>query len=182
LRPHGPTPPRSVRSHAPRGVYAPHIVCEARTVHIRPGPRSTLTPHLVVPARYAPPESPLNAARLSAGGLGRGRAATLRRGFRAAFTGANRSKNVYSRGEKTRTARPLPTAYLWHLTHAAWNLLRRIETGNTPRAPRDARALRFGNRVAIWWEEPPASSAVSGWYTAKVFDPIVEHSTQHIFK
>ena len=36
--------------------------------------------------------------------------------------------------------------------------------------------------MAIWWEEPPASSAVSGWYTAKVFDPIVEHSTQHIFK
>ena len=70
----------------------------------------------------------------------------------------------------------------WHLTHAAWNLLRRIETGNTPRAPLDARALRYGNRIAIWWEEPPASGATSGWYTAKVFDPIVERSTQHIFK
>ena len=91
MRPHGPTPPRSVHSHAPRGVYAPHIVCEARTVHIRSGPGSTLTPHLGVPARYAPPESPLNAARLGAGGLGRGRATTLRRGFRAAFTGANQS-------------------------------------------------------------------------------------------
>jgi hypothetical protein len=91
LRPHRPTPTRSVHSHAPRGVYAPHIVCEARTVHIRSGPGSTLAPRLGAPARYTPPESPLNAARLGAGGLGRGRATTLRRGFRAAFTGANQS-------------------------------------------------------------------------------------------
>ena len=74
--------------------------------------------------------------------------------------------------------KPPSPAYAWHLTHAAWNLLRRIEHGNTSATPKSANALLNGHRIAVWWGEsdPPC------WYTAKVIDPIIDRSTQHIVR
>ena len=74
-----------------------------------------------------------------------------------------------------------PPDYTWLPTHAAWNLLRRIEQGNTTTAPQDAHALRSGDKIAVWWEEPdPATPAC--WYTAKVVDTTIERSAQHTVK
>ena len=77
--------------------------------------------------------------------------------------------------------RPPPPDHTWHLTHAAWNLLRRIEHGNTSATPRDAHALRKGHKIAVWWEEPDPT-VPSCWYTAKVIDPAPERHTQHTVK
>ena len=68
-------------------------------------------------------------------------------------------------------SKPPSPAYTWRLTHSAWNLLRRIEQGNTSyTAPKDAHALRSGHKIAVWWEEPDPA-VPSCWYTAKVIDP-----------
>ena len=74
--------------------------------------------------------------------------------------------------------KPPSPNYTWHLTHAAWNLLRRIEQGNTTTAPKDAHALRSGDKIAVWWEEPD-SAVPACWYTAKVVDTTIERSAQH---
>ena len=90
---------------------------------------------------------------------------------------------IYAGAMKTLYFTPTQTqyAYTWRLTHTQWNLLRRIEQGNTTPArgtPKDARSLRKGHRVAIWWDEPDADTK-PGWYTAKIFDPLVENHDQH---
>ena len=71
--------------------------------------------------------------------------------------------------------------YVWHLTHAAWNLLRRIEKGNTSpaAAPTLARALRRKHRVAIWCSPMPDEDFPPGWYTAKIIDPHPQNHDQH---
>ena len=53
-----------------------------------------------------------------------------------------------------------------------WNLLRRIEHGNTAATPTVASALRPGHRIAVWWEDPDPTKA--SWYTAKVLESKVE--------
>ena len=68
--------------------------------------------------------------------------------------------------------------YSWRLTHTQWNLLRRIEHGNTSATPKNANALLNGHKIAVWWEEPDPT-VPSCWYTAKVIDPTDEKNTQH---
>ena len=68
--------------------------------------------------------------------------------------------------------------YTWRITHAKWNLLRRIERGNTAAraAPRVAHALRKGHKIAIWCADK------AEWYTAKVVDSAPQRGTQHTVK
>ena len=73
----------------------------------------------------------------------------------------------------------LAPPYDWHLTHAAWNLQRRIEHGNTA-TPTLARALRNKHRVAIWCSPEPDEDFPQGWYTAKIIDPQTENHNQHL--
>ena len=70
--------------------------------------------------------------------------------------------------------------YVWRISHAKWNLLRRIEHGNTTTSavPRVANALRKGHKIAVWWQETDPAKT-SRWYTAKVVDTTVERGTQH---
>ena len=84
----------------------------------------------------------------------------------------------YSTTSQTRVVHPLTrppqyTPYLWGISHAKWNLLRKIEHGNTSSAPiKVASALKPGHRIAVWWQEPdPANSR---WYTARILKSIVE--------
>ena len=89
-------------------------------------------------------------------------------------------RGVHTRVTYTYEARkPPPPDYTWLPTHAAWNLLRRIEQGNTTTAPQNAHALRRGDKIAVWWTEPdPATHDC--WYTAKVVvDTTTERSNQH---
>ena len=71
------------------------------------------------------------------------------------------------------TRPPQHTPYFWGISHAKWNLLRRIEHGNTSSAPiRVASALRTGHKIAVWWQEPdPANSR---WFIAKILESKVE--------
>eukprot|EP00964_Phaeocystis_antarctica_P011563 scaffold6396_cov72-Phaeocystis_antarctica.AAC.3 len=90
-------------------------------------------------------------------------------------TGGAASPPLYSFSFEPRSQAP---AYTWLPTHAAWNLLRRIEQGNTTTAPQNAHALRRGDKIAVWWTEPdPATHDC--WYTAKVVDTTTERSNQH---
>ena len=75
----------------------------------------------------------------------------------------------------------LAPPYDWHLTHAAWNLQRRIEHGNTTAAatPTIANQLRNKHRVAIWCQPEPNETFPRGWYTAKIIDPAPERHNQH---
>ena len=73
----------------------------------------------------------------------------------------------------------LTPPYGWHLTHAAWNLQRRIEHGNTA-TPTLARALRNKHRVAIWCQPEPDEDFPTGWYTAKIIDPQTQNHDQHL--
>ena len=63
-------------------------------------------------------------------------------------------------------------------THAKWNLLRRIEHGNTTTGavPKVAHALRSGHKIAIWCAD------TARWYTAKVVDSAPQRGTQHTVK
>ena len=45
-------------------------------------------------------------------------------------------------------------------------------------APKDAHALRSGDKIAVWWEEPD-SAVPACWCTAKVVDTTIERSAQH---
>jgi hypothetical protein len=60
-------------------------------------------------------------------------------------------KNAYIRGEKTRNPpddpKAKPPAYTWGVTHSKWNLLRRIEHGNTVTAA-DRAVCPHGHRSA----------------------------------
>ena len=69
-----------------------------------------------------------------------------------------------------------PPAYAWSIGHKKWNLLRRIEHGNTTTTPAVAHALRNGHKIAVWWADK------SRWYTAKVIDTTVQRDTQHTLR
>ena len=68
------------------------------------------------------------------------------------------------------------------MSHAAWNLLRRIEKGNTSATatPNLARALRRKHRVAVWCTPMPDEDFPPGWYTAKIIDPQTQNHDQHL--
>ena len=87
--------------------------------------------------------------------------------------------SALTRGSPPRTHSP---PYTWALSHAAWNLLRRIERGNTSATatPTLARALRHKHRVAIWCSPEPGEDFPLGWYTAKIIDPQTENHNQHL--
>ena len=74
---------------------------------------------------------------------------------------------------RTLPSHTFPPAYAWSIGHKKWNLLRKIEHGNTSSAPiKVASALRAGHKIAVWWQEPdPANSR---WYTARILKSIVE--------
>ena len=74
---------------------------------------------------------------------------------------------------RTLPSHTFPPAYALSIGHKKWNLLRKIEHGNTSSAPiKVASALRAGHEIAVWWQEPdPANSR---WYTAKILKSIVE--------
>ena len=66
------------------------------------------------------------------------------------------------------TPPPSRTSYVWGISHAKWNLLRKIEHGNTTTGLplRSPLTLRPGHKIAIWWQGPgPANSR---WYTSRV--------------
>ena len=64
------------------------------------------------------------------------------------------------------TPPPSRTSYVWGNSHAKWNLLRKIEHGNTTTTPKVAADLRPEHKIAIWWQGPgPANSR---WYTSRV--------------
>ena len=67
---------------------------------------------------------------------------------------------------------------MWGISHAKWNLLRKIEHGNTTNGatPKVARSLRSGHKIAIWCAD------TARWYTAKVVDSAPQRGTQHTVK
>ena len=68
---------------------------------------------------------------------------------------------------------PQKTPYTWRISHAKWNLLRKIEHGNTTTTPKVAADLRLGHKIAVWWQGPgPANSR---WYTARVLTAEVKN-------
>ena len=76
------------------------------------------------------------------------------------------------------TPPPSTPPYVWRISHAKWNLLRKIEHGNTTTTPKVAADLRLGHRIAVWWQGPgPANSR---WYTARVLTAEVKRGVlQH---
>ena len=73
--------------------------------------------------------------------------------------------SAFSKTFLTHTNKTLCITYTWGLTHAAWNLLRRIEKGNTSSKPL-ARHVSLGYKIAIWWDGD--TSGDKRWYTGKV--------------
>ena len=90
---------------------------------------------------------------------------------------ATRSEGVNSPTKRFFLHAPpvLAPPYEWHLTHAAWNLQRRIEHGNTTAAatPTIANQLRNKHRVPIWCQPEPHETFPRGWNTAKIFDHLL---------
>ena len=71
------------------------------------------------------------------------------------------------------TPPPSTPPYVWRISHAKWNLLRKIEHGNTTTTPKVAADLRLGHKIAVWWQGPgPANSR---WYTARVLTAEVKN-------